>query len=321
MGLGIGALALGAVLLLLGTDSLHKGIAALASALGLGSYATAFVMFAAGGVVPVAALAIAALHGGQGGLAFGTMVGANVGSFCVIPAFAIACAPFVPRWRLARRLSWLYAIFVAIFAILAWDGRLAAFDAVLLLVLGGALLVVLLEHAPRELAEVRTSLAAGAATRGGAWRTAVRLALGGVLTGFGAYEASGAATALASAWGWSAASAGLILLGPVVVLTDLAGILLAALRGQADPVLAALLAGGAFRLTVSLAPALFWHPLDVPLAVLPVWMPALALPVLALSVVRRGPSARSRATAYALAGVWLVLLVWQGLHAGAVAAA
>lgn len=306
-----GSFALGAILLLLGADSLLKGAVGLARAAGVRPYLVGLVVLGFGTALPELAVNLGAMRAGHGGIALGNAIGSNIANFGLVLGVAGVAAPFATGLRLSGVLLLLFVVCSAIFGVLGFDQVLTRFDAVLLLVLFGAGLVLLLHRAPQESAAVQQVFAEAAATRPGLGLALFRIALGAVLLVFGSLHAVDAAAKLAALWGWSDLRVGLTLVAIGTLLPELATAVLAARRGHGDLALGNVVGGSLVNLTLVLGLSVLWAPIAVPRQLLQVELPAMALFALAVYPMVRGDARLSRREAAVLLGAYLAFFLWQ----------
>lgn len=158
-----GWFALGAVLLLLGADSLLRGAAGMALALRVRPFLVGLVVLGLGTSLPELAVNLAAMRAGHAGIALGNAVGSSIANFGLVLGVAALVAPFAVGLRLGVVLLPLVVACTVILGLLGGDSVLTRFDAAVLLALGGVALVLVLARAGRESADVQGVFAAAAA--------------------------------------------------------------------------------------------------------------------------------------------------------------
>ena len=312
-----GWFALGAVLLLLGADSLLRGAAGMALALRVRPFLVGLVVLGLGTSLPELAVNLAAMRAGHAGIALGNAVGSSIANFGLVLGVAALVAPFAVGLRLGVVLLPLVVACTVILGLLGGDSVLTRFDAAVLLALGGVALVLVLARAGRESADVQRVFAAAAASRPGTGLALFRIAVGVALLGFGSLHAVHAATQLAGIWGWSDLRVGLTLVAPGTLLPELLTAALAARRGHGDLALGNVIGGSVANLTLVLGASALWGPIAVPRQLVEVELPALALLALALYPMLRGDAQLSRREGAILLLAYLAFFLWQAWLAAA----
>ncbi len=312
-----GWFALGAVLLLLGADSLLKGAAGLALALRMRPFLVGLVVLGLGTSLPELAVNLAAMRAGHAGIALGNAVGSSIANFGLVLGLAALVAPFAVGLRLGVVLLPLVVACTVVLGLLGRDSVLSRADAAALLALGGVALVLVLARAGRESADVQRVFADAAATRPGAGLALLRTAFGVALLGFGGLHAVHAAAQLAGAWGWSDLRVGLTLVALGTLLPELVTAALAARRGHGDLALGNVIGGSLANLTLVLGVSALCGPIAVPRQLVEVELPALALLALALYPMLRGDAQLSRREGAILLLAYLAFFLWQAWLAAA----
>jgi cation:H+ antiporter len=306
---------LGAVLLVLGSDSLVKGAAGLALGLRWKPFLVGFFVLGFGTALPELAVNLEAMRSGHPGLALGNVVGSNIANLGLVLGCAALFAPFATGLRASGVLLPLIVIAAIALGVLGFDGALSRLDGALLLLLFVVGLVLVWRRAGSEPAPVQATFSAAVATRQGAGLGVMRIVMGAAIMGGGVYLAVGAAAALAQSWGWSDLLVGLTLVAIGTLLPELFTAVLAARRGHGDLAIGNALGGSFANLGLVLGTSALWSPIPVPRQLLQVELPALALFALALYPMIRGDAHLSRREGGILLGAYIAFLAWQAVLA------
>lgn len=309
--------ALGAVLLVLGADSLVKGAAGLALGWRVKPFLVGLVVLGLGTAVPELAVSLEAMRTGHTGIALGNVVGSNIANFGLVLGAAALAAPFFTGLRLSAVLLPLLVASTVIVGVLGYDMALTSLDGVVLLVLFGAMLALLLLRAPRESEAVQRTFAEATVTQPGTARMLLRIVLGAAVMLYGTWLLIRAASTLAQWWGWSDLRIGLTVVAIGTLLPELFTAVMAARRGHGDLAIGNAIGGSLVNLTLVLGACALWKPIPVPAQLVQVELPALALFALALYPMIRGDAHLSRREGAVLLGAYLAFLAWQGFLAAA----
>lgn len=238
----VGMFVLGAVLLLLGTDSLAKGVAAALARRQSGGYAFGAWAAALNALVPVALVAGVAAWLGARDLAVGAVVGGAIAQLGLALGLSALVAALHVR---IRAFAWIAPMLVAaiiLFGVLAFDGTLSPLDGGLLVLAFVLAAIVVARAAGREREAARVLFDDSTRTLG-AGLVVLRIVLGAALAGYGAWLLVGAGIGLAGAAHWNTLIVGLIALGAVCALASAPAALAAARRGHGDFAVAQALLG------------------------------------------------------------------------------
>lgn len=307
----IGWFAFGAVLLLLGADSLVKGAAGLALRLRLKPHLVGLLVLGFGTALPELALTLDAVRGAHTGLALGNAVGSAIANLGLVLGVAALAAPFATGLALTR---WLLPAVIAIavlVGLLALDGALDRLDGAVLVLAFVVVLGLLPRLAAREAEPVRTAFAAAAEAPSEPWRFGLRITIGLAVLTLGVHFAVDAAAALAMAWGLSELIVGLSLVAIGTLMPELATAVLAARRGHGDLAVGNAIGGAFANLSLVLGAGALWRSLPVPSQLLQVELPALVAFALALYPMLRGDAHLTRREGAVLLAAYLAFLGWQ----------
>ena len=289
----IGLFVLGAVLLVLGTDSLAKGVAAMLARRQSGGYAFALSAAALNAVLPAALVAGIAAQVGARDLALGSLLGGAIAQLGLVLGLAALVAPL--RVRLAA-FAWVNPLLLAaivLVGVLGFDGQLSALDGGILIGAFVVAAVLIGRAAGRERAAARVLFEENARTLAPAL-LALRILVGAGLAGYGAWSLVHAGIAIAGAAHWNALIIGLVALGAVTALASAPAALGVARRGQGDFAVGQTLLGALCSMLLVLGALALWHPLALPPSLLRFELPALFALALAIYPMMRSDGELSR---------------------------
>lgn len=255
---------LGLVILLLAGDALVKGAVNLSLRLGVPALIVSLTIVAFGTSAPELLIAIKAVLDDAPGIAMGNVVGSNTANILLVLGIPALLATMHTS-ECDTRKSYNYMIAAtALFIALAYRG---VFDWIAALVLLGALAYVL-GDAFRD-ARKHRAVSKGEEEPEGAdpnmpkWQIAVYLVLGLIGLPLGAGLLVDNATIIAYAYGVSDTVIGLTLVAIGTSLPELATIVMAALRRQADVVLGSVIGSNMFNLLAIIGIASLVGPISV----------------------------------------------------------
>ena len=230
----VGSFVLGTVLLLLGADSLARGVGGLALRSGLGGYAVGLASTALGALVPALAVTLAAGYAHRPELALGNLVGSSIAQLGLVLGLAAIAAPVRARLRLFARANPALIVAAILFWVLSLDGRFNAIDGAILIAAWIAVAIVVSLAAKGETEAVRNEIAEATGTSMLVWRDTARVVIGVVILPFAAVWLVDGALAFAEACHVSPMVIGLTVLGAATALASVPPTLIAAKRGQGD---------------------------------------------------------------------------------------
>jgi cation:H+ antiporter len=309
----LGSILLGTLLLVLGTDSLSQGVSGLLARNSDEAYPAALGGSVAAAVLAPLAILVAALAMAQPDLALGGLVGAALAQLALLLGLAALAAPLMVR---PQALNWINpALPVAI--VLAWvlglDQVYSRVDGALLVTAFVAVLVLLLRFAARERAAMR-SLFEPVTRRFGLSMLLLRLLVGGVLTGLGAWRLVVGSVDMAQMLVINPLIAGLLVLGPASALGGLPTARSAARRGNGDFALGQGLFGALACVLLLLGALALWHPLSVPASLVRIEWPIVgALAVAVYPMMRSDGTLSAREGGVLLGSFAVFVLVEIGL--------
>lgn len=260
-----GILVLGLALLTAGAEALVRGASRLAVALGVSPLFIGLTLVAYGTSAPELVVSAAASLRGLQGIAIGNVVGSNIFNTGVVVGVTALIAPIPCVVGLIRREAALVVLTTAVLVVLAWNGELTRWEAVLLLL---ALIGYTGWYHRRAL---QTAGAAVAEFGSRNWRGGVSplvnlvlVLIGLGLLVLGARWVVDGAVELAELLGVSKTLIGLTIVAAGTSLPELATSALAAVRRETDIAIGNVLGSNIFNLLGILGVAGLLHPLHVP---------------------------------------------------------
>ncbi|MCJ7526003.1 MAG: calcium/sodium antiporter [Candidatus Aminicenantes bacterium] len=125
----------GLLLLVKGADYFVKAAASLAKKLGVSDFVIGLTLVALGTSVPELASALTASFKKQGGLALGTVIGANVANMLLITGLAAALTAVRTRREMIGRDGYIMLGATALFCLFAWNGTISRLEAAAMLLI------------------------------------------------------------------------------------------------------------------------------------------------------------------------------------------
>ena len=230
----LGSFVLGAVLLILATDSLVRGVAGLALRSGCGGYGVGLASTAFGALVPSLAVLLAAGYARQPELAIGMLVGSSITQIGLVLGVCALAAPLRARLKLFRFANPALIGACVLLWLLSLDAKLGTIDGVVLIVAYLAIAIFVVRSARAENNDLRNELAAATGTSMLVWRDAARVVVGVVILPFAAVWLVEGAMACAVHCAISPIVVGLTALGAVTALASVPPTVVAARRNQND---------------------------------------------------------------------------------------
>ncbi len=229
--LGLGALVLGAELLV-------RGASKIALSLGISPLVVGLTIVAMGTSSPEVAVSVGAALGGQTDIAVGNVVGSNIFNVLFILGISAVITPLVVHSQIIRQEVPIMIGASLILAVLIVGGQLSRMESALLLVLLGAYLVFLVRQSRAETKEVRDEYASGVPPTGtwdGHWAVQVLLIVAGLgLLVLGSNWLVDAAVVFARMLGVSDLVIGLTIIAAGTSMPEVATSIMAAIRGERD---------------------------------------------------------------------------------------
>jgi cation:H+ antiporter len=299
----------GIVLLLLGGDSVVKGVSGFAQRVGMPPFKAGLFLLAFATSLPELAVNARAVAAGHTDMALGNAVGSNIVNIGLTFAVAALATPLVVSMRLAAIEMVLLLVATGAVLFFGLDGQLARWEGGVLLAGFAALLVLVVRRVESETPEVASELAAYAQTSTGASQFLLRLAVGAVVLYFGAGFVVTSADALGKAIGFGGLLTGLLPVAIATALPEVVVAVMAARAGQGNVVAGHVLGASLFNLLAVLGAMALARPLPLPASFVTFELPAAMAFVLVLYPVLGGDLRVSRREG----GVLLALfLAWVG---------
>jgi cation:H+ antiporter len=270
----VGTILLGSVLLLFGTDSLVNGVSGLLARRVSESYLFSLAGAIAAGLAPLLALVAAGLIVGQSGLAVGGIIGSAIAGLGLLLGLAALSAPLLARLKV---FAWINPALIAA-VILVWvlgiDHDYSAIDGAILLVAFVVVAILIGRAVSRERVAAKLLFDQAPPTFGPGLLL-LRILVGLVLLGLGAWRLMIGSSGLAATLVVNPLIIGLLVLGPVSVLAGAPTAVLAARRGRGDFALGQALFGAMSAILLVLGAFSVIHPLAIPASMLRVELPVL----------------------------------------------
>ena len=284
----------GVALLLLGGESMIKGVAGVALRAGVSPFKAGLYVLAFATSIPELAVNAYAVAHGQPELALGNAVGSNIVNVGLTLGAAALAAPLLVRLRVVSAQIGLLLVATGLVLFFGLDGQLARWEGgVLLAGFLGVVVFVALRSVGDE-AEVVAELNDFVETPAGFGRNLARIAVAGVVLYFGARWIVDAAPALGRAFGMSPLVLGLVPVAIATALPEVVMAVLAARAGQGNVVAGHVMGASLFNLLLVVGGMALLRPLAVPTSLVAVELPAAMAFALALYPLLAGDLRLSR---------------------------
>jgi cation:H+ antiporter len=229
MGEALGWFLGGIVALLLGGDSMAKGVSGLLQHFGASTYRAGLVLLAFATAIPELVVNAWAVSAGHPDLALGNAVGSNIVNLGLTLGVAAIAAPLAINMRLVAQQLVLLLVAGGAVLFFGLDGTLARWEGALLVAAFAGALAFALRRGAGEEANVVAQVADYAETATGGARNAGRIAIAGAMLALGAYAVVRAAPALGQALGFGDLLTGLL---PVAIGTAIPEVALAVVAAR-----------------------------------------------------------------------------------------
>jgi cation:H+ antiporter len=305
----------GLVLLLLGGDSMVKGVSGFAQSLGVVPHRAGLYLLAFATSIPELAVNAYAIGVGQPDLALGNAVGSNIVNIGLTLGVAAVAAPLVVRMRLVATQVVLLLVAGGAVLLFGLDGTLARWEGGVLLAGFAGLLALYAARIGNEEATVTAELAEYADTAPGMARNLVRIVVAGAVLYLGARWIVGAVmpadghVGLAAALGFGPLLAGLLVVAIGTAVPEAAMAVIAARAGQGNVVAGHVLGASLFNFLLVLGGMAVIRPLALPASFVTVEVPAAMAFALALYPLLAGDLRLSRRDGGVLLGLFVL---WVG---------
>ncbi len=305
----IGMFALGALLLLLGTDSLAKGMAAACARGAVAGHVYSLATTVLNALLPAAIVAATAAYLDHRDLALGSLLGGAIAHLGLVLALAAFAAPLVERLKVFVWLNPALLIAVLLLVVLALDRTLGALDGSLLVVAFLVVGIVFLRATRSERIAARAMFDASA--RASTAMIVLRIVLGAALSCYAGWCLVQAGIAIGAGIGWSPLVFGLVVLGAVTALAGAPAAVAAARRGHGDFAVGQALVGPLCNILLLLGVLAIWRPLELAPSLLRLELPALFAFALAVYPMMRSDGELSRREGSVLLLAWVLLTLLQ----------
>ncbi len=303
-----GNILLGIVLLLFGTDSLVNGVSGLFARRFNDSYLFSLTAAITAALAPLLALVVAAVLIDQTGLALGGLIGSAIAELGLLLGLAALLAPLLARIKVLALINPALVVAVVLVWGLSWDHELSALDGGILLLGFVVVVFVIARGASRERIAAKAFFTAPPPTFGSILLL-LRLLVGAVLLGVGAWRLLLGSSGVAIATNLNPLIIGLLIAGPACALAGAPTALLATRRGHGDFALGQALFGALSAILLLLGGLAIIHPMALPPSLL-----RLELPVLFAIALAVYPMMRSDGELSSREGV-VLLLAWSAFVA------
>lgn len=273
MGGMVGMFALGLFLLLLGSDSLVRGVSGLAQRFGLSPMRTGLLLICFAAAVPGLAVSAYAFATGQPELALGTAIGGNIAGIGLTLALSALFAPLLISMRLLAAEAVFILVASGLLLMLGLDGMIGRWEGAGLLAGFLAFLVFVFRRVGEEGAPVQKELAEFSVTSTGLVQNLIRLAFAGGLLFFGGRLVVEGAPAIGLALGMGPMLTGLTLVAIGTAMPVLVATAIAARNGQGNVVAGQVLGACLFNLLLVVGGMAVLRPLAVPASFVTLEMP------------------------------------------------
>jgi len=260
----IGTFLLGLLLLLLGGDSVLRGVSGLGQRLGLSPFLAGLLLLSFATSLPELAINAYAMQHGQIELALGNAVGSNIVNIGLILALAAVSAPLLIQMRILGAEVVFVVVATGAVLFLGIDGRISRGEGALLLAAFIGFLVFVFSRGRREPDVVQKEMSEFARTATGPAQNLIRLVIGSVVLYFGSRFVVSGALPIGQSLGFGAMVTGLTVLAVGTALPEVVTALLAAHRGHGSVVAGQVLGGCLFNLLVVVGGMAVVHPLLLP---------------------------------------------------------
>jgi cation:H+ antiporter len=238
--LTIVSLVIGVVFLVLGAELLVKGAATIASKLGIAPVIIGLTVVAFGTSAPELAVSVSAAVGGNADVAFGNVVGSNIGNILLILGASAVVGGLAVQQRIIRFDIPLLIVVSVLALVLSLDNNIGRIDGIVLFAGVVAYVGWLIREARGERSDIAAEYAEsvesleGAAVERPLWFNVTLVVAGLAVLVVGSQLLVNAATDIAESAGVSDLVIGLTVVAIGTSLPELATSIMAAIRGQRD---------------------------------------------------------------------------------------
>jgi cation:H+ antiporter len=301
----------GIVLLLLGGDSMVKGVSGLALRAGVSPFKAGLYLLAFATSIPELAVNAYAFAHGQEELALGNAVGSNIANIGLTLGAAALAAPLFVHLRVVSAQIGLLLVATGVVLFFGLDGQLVRWEGGLLLAAFAGLMAFVATRSGGEDVEVVAELTDYSETPSGLTRNLARIAIAGAVLYFGARWIVDAAPGLGDAFGLSPLLMGLLPVAIGTALPEVAVAVMAARAGQGNVVAGHVMGASLFNLLVVLGGMALLRPLPIPTSLVAFELPAAMAFALALYPLLAGDLRLSRREGGVLLGLFAAWVVYE----------
>lgn len=302
-----GTILLGTVLMLFGTDSLVNGVSGLIARKPDQSWLHALSSASVAALSPMIALAIAALLLGQADLGVGAALGGAIAQLGLLLGIAALSAPLRARLKTFTWINPALIIAVVLVWCLGLDHTYSRVDGSILLVVFVVLGGLIMRGVSRE--RVATQAFLDQPPRiFGLGLSFMRLLVGALLIGLGAWRLLVGSSGLAAALTLNPLILGLLALGPASALAGAPTAVMAAVRGRGDFALGQAFIAAFAAILLVLGVLVAMHPVAIPASIGRFELPVLFTLAVAIHPMMRSDGELSRREGSALVLAWFAFL-------------
>ncbi|UXI68843.1 sodium:calcium antiporter [Tahibacter amnicola] len=312
---GLGGLAAGALLIVLGGDSLAKGLTGTALNLRMSGIRTGLLVSGLAAALPALAASGMALAAGRPAMALGCGVGAALAALGLGLGLGASIRSLDVQARIPTLILAVILVAALTAGLLSWDGRLAAGDGVGLAGILVFVVAMVWRRAPREATTVQQAFATAVETRREPSRVALRVAVGAAVLVAGAHLAVRAISGLGTATDAADFLAGATVLGVVASLPLAASTAMASLLRQGDLAVGTSLMAAVATLCGAVGLCALVRPLSIPRQWLAFDLVAVLLFAVALIPMLRSDARLTRAEGATVLTAWVAYVLWRAFLA------
>jgi len=307
----MGYLALGLLLILLGGDSLLRGLSGLAQRFGLSPFAAGLLLIAFATSIPELVVNAYAWKVGQSDLAFGNAIGSNIVNLALTLGVTALAAPLLISMRVLAAEIVLILVATGLVLFFSLDGVIARWEGAVLLAGFVGFLAFVFRRGHQESPAVQAELSEFAETSTGSTQNLIRVVFASVLLFFGAKFVVAGAPGVGQALGLGSMLTGLLVVAIGTALPEVILLVIVARAGQGNIVAGHALGACLFNLLFIVGGMALLRPLAVPASFVTLELPAAMAFALALIPMLGGDLRLSRREG----GILLLLFaLWLGFE-------
>ena len=307
----MGYLALGLLLILLGGDSLLRGLSGLAQRFGLSPFAAGLLLIAFATSIPELVVNAYAWKVGQSDLAFGNAIGSNIVNLALTLGVTALAAPLLISMRVLAAEIVLILVATGLVLFFSLDGVIARWEGAVLLAGFVGFLAFVFRRGHQESPAVQAELSEFAETSTGSTQNLIRVVFASVLLFFGAKFVVAGAPGVGQALGLGSMLTGLLVVAIGTALPEVILLVIVARAGQGNIGAGHALGACLFNLLFIVGGMALLRPLAVPASFVTLELPAAMAFALALIPMLGGDLRLSRREG----GILLLLFaLWLGFE-------